>query len=390
MTGRAKSEVPPRWAVLSLYRGGMLHVAAGLANSLAAADPAASLACFGPASMPSDLFDERVERHSFGLPEIVRGRELGRWMRVPVTANRLKRDLLAWRPSLIHCNSGHWLHPWLVPALAHRVPLVATLHDVTPHPGERRPHHGWKLNALLLHARRVIVHSEELRRQALATWPLSPEKVVALPLVSFGHCCRASPDLPTSPRPAHILLYGRIYAYKGYDVFFRAWPSILARVPDARITLAGAGDLSPWRAALSAAGGRVRVINRFIEEAEASQLFAEAALTVLPYKEASQSGVALLAAAHERAVVASRVGAIPEVVRDGETGLLVPPGDPDALADAVVALLLDPARCRRLGAYAKLWTEKQFGPAVLGNHLLKLYRDVLLELKAGTGGISAR
>lgn len=370
---------PSRWAVLSLYRGGMLHVAAGLANSLAAADPEAPVACFGPSELPAPLFHPRVERHAARLPESLTFAEAGRWMGCPFTAYRLARRVMAWRPTLLHLNSGHWLHPLLVPPWARHIPLVATLHDVTPHPGERRPHHAWKLRALLRHARRIIVHSADMRAEAIARWSLPPERVVVLPLVSFGHCVTPSSATAPRPHPADVLLFGRIYAYKGYDTFFRAWPSIAARVPEARITLAGAGDLAPWRAALAAAGDRVRVLNRFIGEEETAQLFAETALPVLPYVQASQSGVALLAAAHGRAVVASRVGAIPEVVRHGETGWLVPPGDPAALADAVVHLLRQPALREELGRRARAWTEENFGPAASGRRLLELYRAVLQE-----------
>jgi glycosyltransferase involved in cell wall biosynthesis len=380
MTDRpSRSAEPSRWAVLSLYRGGMLHVAAGLANSLAASDPGARVACFGPAELPSSLFDPRVERHASMLPEALNFAEAGRWLGCPLAAQRLARRVRMWRPTLLHLNSGHWLHPLLVPAWARHIPLVATLHDVTPHPGERRPHHGWKLRALLTHARRIIVHSADMRTEAIARWSLPPERVVVLPLVSFGHCVTRL-QAPAPPRhPADVLLYGRIYAYKGYDTFFRAWPAIAARVPEARVTLAGAGDLGPWRAALAAAGDRVRVLNRFIGEEETARLFAETALPVLPYTQASQSGVALLAAAHGRAVVASRVGAIPEVVRHGETGWLVPPGDPAALADAVVHLLRQPALREELGRRARDWTEENFGPVVSGRRLLDLYGAVLRE-----------
>ncbi|MGH7587798.1 MAG: glycosyltransferase, partial [Gemmatimonadota bacterium] len=71
--------------------------------------------------------------------------------------------------------------------------------------------------------------------------------------------------------------------------------------------------------------------------------------------------VALEAALAARPVVASRVEGIPEVVLDGETGLLVPPGDPDALAEAIGGLLEDPERSAALGARARELTIERFG-----------------------------
>ena len=368
-----------RWAVLSPYRGGMLHVAAGIMQGLARADPSSCRACFGPDRITRGLFPDDAEYFPFPFPEQFRAREIARWRRLPLTLRAVRAAITSWKPTLIHINSGHWSYPWLIPSLARRYPLVATLHDVAPHPGERRPHHGWKLGSLLRHARRVIVHSEELRRQAEATWHLPPGKCVVVPLASFGHCAIPSGTISEEPSRAELLLYGRVYAYKGYDVFFRALPAIVAQVPHVRVTLAGAGDLSPWMPAITAAQDRIRVINRFVSDEETSRLFSETSIPVLPYVEASQSGVALLAAAHGRAVVASRVGAIPEAVQDGITGILVPPGDPDALARAVIDLLNDSPRRIRMGQTARSSAEERFGPAATGRKLLDVYQEALCE-----------
>ncbi len=379
MTSRAPTAGAPRWAVLSLYRGGMAHFASGLANSLATADPEAAVAFFGPQPLPDGLFDPRVETHAFPLPETFAPHDAARWLRAPVTLVRLRNSLRRWQPTLIHINSGHWSYHLLIPALARIAPLIATLHDIEPHPGERRPHHDWKLNALLGAARRIVVNSEDLRRQALARWPLPPGKVVALPPPAFLHAAPPAPPDGAREHPADVLLFGRLYAYKGTDVLLRAWPRIAEQVPEARLTLAGAGDLSPWRAELETLGNRVRMFNRFLSEEETSLCFAETALVALPYRQASLSGVALLAAAHACAVVASRVGAIPETVEDGVTGLLVEPGDPAALAAAIVALLRDPERRRRMGRAALARARERGNPAFVGEKLLALYRDVLRE-----------
>jgi glycosyltransferase involved in cell wall biosynthesis len=149
------------------------------------------------------------------------------------------------------------------------------------------------------------------------------------------------------------LCFGTITAYKGVDTLLQAWPAVLERVPDARLTIAGSFsadvDAAELRARVARLAG-VELDARYVPLAEVSQLFARSRCVVLPYKRSSQSGVAHLAHTLHRPVVATRVGDIPEVVRDGESGLLVEPDDPSGLADALVRLLTDADLAARLGA----------------------------------------
>ena len=87
---------------------------------------------------------------------------------------------------------------------------------------------------------------------------------------------------------------------------------------------------------------RFIVHNRFIRATECDELFRQASIVVLPYIEATQSGVIPLAYSYAKPVVATRVGALAEVVDDGKTGRLVPPADSESLAAAIVELLRDP------------------------------------------------
>jgi len=249
---------------------------------------------------------------------------------------------------------------------------VATLHDVRIHPGELRLYEQLKLRPLLHHARRLIVHSESLREQALRRWRLPPDRVIVIP------CGLLKPagagDAGIVEDPSQVLLVGRLYAYKGLEILLRAWPSVIAGCPSARLVIAGAGCLAPWRRMLEPWAGRVRIINRYLPDRDLARLMAESAVVALPYLEASQSGMALTAAAFGKAVVASRVGAIPEAVRHNETGLLVPPGDAAALGAALLRLLQDPEERRRLGRSALEQGQRRFGPQAIGDRLLALYR----------------
>jgi len=178
-----------------------------------------------------------------------------------------------------------------------------------------------------------------------------------------------------------VLFFGRIWPYKGLDHLIRAEPLISARVTDVRFVIAGRGeDFARYRAMMRDPD-RFTVINEFVSSERRAQLFAEAAVVVLPYVEASQSGVIPIAYAHEKPVVATSVGGLPEAVEDGRTGFVVPPRDERALADAVVQLLEDRRLRRAMGAAGRRKLEDEWSPAKVAEATLRVY-DLALGREA--------
>ena len=104
---------------------------------------------------------------------------------------------------------------------------------------------------------------------------------------------------------------------------------------------------------------RFEVHNEFVSRDLSADLFRRASVVVLPYTEASQSGVLAFAYTFGKPVVVTDVGSLPEVVDEGETGLVVPPKDTQALAEAVVSVLSNPEKRRAMGekAYLKATTD---------------------------------
>lgn len=140
-------------------------------------------------------------------------------------------------------------------------------------------------------------------------------------------------------RPHQLLFFGYVRAYKGLQVLLEAMPSILERV-DCELTVAGEcyEDAEVYKRQIEALGlsGRVHFLDEYIPNEDVPVYFEAADVCVLPYRHATQSGIVQVSYALETPVVVSRVGGIPEVVDEGRTGLLVPPEDHAALAQAVV------------------------------------------------------
>jgi glycosyltransferase involved in cell wall biosynthesis len=150
------------------------------------------------------------------------------------------------------------------------------------------------------------------------------------------------------PRQPSLLLFGRMSRYKGLDTLLDAMPLVWERVPEARLVVAGGGEIAP-RPEL--ADPRVTVRNEFVPDAELPELFAAATCVVLPYRAASQSGVAADAKRFGRPLVVTDVGGLADAARDG-AALVVPPADPRALAKAVVDVLRTPGLAERMGQAA--------------------------------------
>jgi glycosyltransferase involved in cell wall biosynthesis len=151
--------------------------------------------------------------------------------------------------------------------------------------------------------------------------------------------------LQTPPRPlperAQALFVGVLERYKNVDGLADAWRLAAPRVPDAHLRLVGAGTLRPVvDQLLHDVTGQTSWDERLSQQ-EVSQALDEATALVLPSRSEGMGRVIVEAFCRARPVVATRVGGIPDLVEDGTNGLLVEPGDTNALADAIVRILTD-------------------------------------------------
>ena len=190
---------------------------------------------------------------------------------------------------------------------------------------------------------------------------------------------------PTGVAPSdsfRVLLPGRLMPAKGQQTLVRAVPAILARHPSTRFVLLGADAAGE--------GARLRALARELGVEAALELtpwtgdprpiFEAADVVTLPSRSEGFGRVLVEAACLEKPVVATRVGGIPEVVVDGETGLLVAPDDPAALAEALNRLLGDPGLRAKLGAAGRLRATERFGAARHVEGVERVYAEALAEV----------
>jgi len=142
-----------------------------------------------------------------------------------------------------------------------------------------------------------------------------------------------------SEEPHTALFFGRIQKYKGLKYLIEAEPLVTKKFPDFRVIVGGKGDdLEPFHSVLSL-NPHFEVHDRFIPNEEVHYFFERCSFVVLPYVEASQSGIVAMAFAFGKPVIVTDVGSLAEVVQDGRSGLIVTPRDSRELADAIIYLL---------------------------------------------------
>ncbi|MEX2449084.1 MAG: glycosyltransferase family 4 protein [Solirubrobacterales bacterium] len=186
----------------------------------------------------------------------------------------------------------------------------------------------------------------------------------------------AEPESPAEVTgPPVILFFGLLRPYKGIDTLLRAFRRLGA---EAELWIAGNPrmDTAPLRRLATEAPGRVRFLERFVEDAEIPALMRRADVVVLPYRDAEHSGVLYTALAFGKPMVLSAVGGFPEVAATG-AARLVPPEDPAALAAALDELVRDESARTELAEAATRAATGSYSWDEAASQTLTLYRDLL-------------
>ncbi|HKG56012.1 MAG TPA: glycosyltransferase [Candidatus Limnocylindrales bacterium] len=228
--------------------------------------------------------------------------------------------------------------------VGHRRPyVVSTVHSSRVRSAEDRE----LLRRLTPEMDRLIAVSQAIERKIVderrATIPVSLV-YNGVDLERYDHqepCCTLRDEYGMEPGAQIVGVVARLEPEKGHPTLFEAWPAVLRAVPDAYLLVVGEGSR---RDALERLAQELRVAHRVVFTGRRDDVPAVTAaldVAVLPSYREAQGLTILEAMALSRPVVASHVGGIPEVVEDGVTGLLVPPHDPDALAAALIRLLVD-------------------------------------------------
>jgi glycosyltransferase involved in cell wall biosynthesis len=336
------------------YRGGIAHYTTLLVRHLRLAGHQAPLYSF-TRQYPSWLFPGKTDRDPSADPLRVECEYILDPIN-PLTWLRLARRVRADNPDLLILQ---WWVPYWTPCLTtigwlikrnSRIKIAYICHNVMPHDGGGVLDRRLALTALR-HGDALVVHSDQDRYKLLALLPQA--RVVKAAIPTYEPLARqaapaAAADLRRRlgvPEGAPVLLFfGFVRPYKGLEYLIQALPRIRQQIP-AHLLVAGefwtSREFYERFAREFDVEQHITFVDRYIPDEELRPYFDLADVVVLPYVSATQSAVAQLAFGFNKPVITTRVGGLAEAVREGVDGLIVPPQDADALADAVVRFFTD-------------------------------------------------
>lgn len=299
---------------------------------------------------------------------------------------RLARHIVRHRIDIVHAYSFYGNVFALPPARLARTPVViASIRDRAPY-----------LTAMQKRAQRYVCRLADcilVNADAVKDWLIGEgydgAKIVVI---------RNGVDLSRFEEPADSLklrrelglptgvpvvtVVSRLNRMKGLEQFLESAAAIRTRVPDARFLIVGETSPNdrPYLSVLTGLAGRLGLSDRVVFaglRTDVPQLLASATVSVMPSLNEALSNVLLESMAAGVPVVATRVGGTPEAIEDGVNGLLVPPADPNALANAICHLLAEPEMARRLGRAARESINERFSIDRMVSATEELYLSLL-------------
>jgi starch synthase len=296
---------------------------------------------------------------------------------------------------LVHSHTWYANLAGHLAALLYGVPHVVTTHSLEPlRPWKAEQLGGgyalssWCEKVAVESAAAVIAVSEGMRADVLAAYPAVPPervRVIRNGIDTVEYAADPGTDVlqryGVEPARPTVVFVGRITRQKGLPVLLRA---ARALVPEAQLVVCAGQPDTPELAAevtglveeLQATRSGVIWVSGMLAKREVIQLLSHATAFACPSLYEPLGIVNLEAMACGTAVVASRVGGIPEVVADGETGLLVPSDDPAALAEVLNTLLRDPVRAAVLGQQGRKRAVAEFGWEAIAAQTAALYAEL--------------
>jgi glycogen synthase len=292
---------------------------------------------------------------------------------------------------LVHCHTWYGSMAGFMAKVLYDIPLVATVHSLEPLRPWKEEQLGrsyglttWIERVALEAADRVIAVSTQSKGEILSHFNIPPERVVVIhngiDLKTWKHSQAVNTRKLYGIEDDYILFVGRVSRQKGMVHLLEAMKHV---DPDVRLVCCtGAADTPEIEREIAAKveeTPRCLWINMFLREEQYIELYSNCTVFACPSVYEPFGIINLEAMACERPVVASAVGGIPEIVVPGGTGLLVPPAEPRALADALNHVLGDRAMARQMGLAGRRRVEEHFSWTSVAAKTRRMYVELLKE-----------
>jgi len=367
-------------------RGGISHYIFCLSNALAQAGTHVRLLTttdFELEDRPTTCVYEKIffphrRRTSFFAKGLVYACSLARLM------GAIRRH----RPAVVHFHETKlpWIEKKILRYLKNKnVRLVLTAHDVL-HPEKQKT--SAALENLYQAFDRIIVHAEENRQALLRQFALESDKIQIMPhgeytFLASDHTdqAKARQQLGIPLDKKVVLFFGYVRQYKGLHILIEAVAAASASISKLFLIIAGEAkeDFKIYQKLIEQKNLQddTRCDLDYIPIEKVPIYFSAADVVALPYISIYQSGVVQLAYAHRRAVIATTVGGLPEIVEDQKTGYLVPPNSPEKFAEAISAAFANMGRLKRMGEEAHKTAKQKYSWVEIAKQTTEIYSELL-------------
>lgn len=287
-------------------------------------------------------YNSKIEMGSYPV-NIVRFHRENNILAISKLTFGLAKDIERISPSLVVFADATIISSMVLLSLNAHLPRALFIHDVIPHIQRFNMYENLKqmlertvLKRVLTKTDRIILLSDNSLTQFKARFPDHFHKATMIPLGAHVPVAKsiAPPEFDGLDLHNYYLFFGRIGKYKGIIRLLRAYQALTVEKPS--LVIAGSGELQPEEKKIAVSNQNVILINRYIEDGEMLYLINNALTVVLPYIEATQSGVLPIAYYHKVPVIASNIAGLIEFVRDGVTGMLF--DDDQQLSNALIRI----------------------------------------------------
>lgn len=290
-------------------------------------------------------------------------------------------ELINFRPDVVHFNDGvdNVSIMILVVFLFSKAKLVTTFHDVIIHPGDENLKKRVVRYILRKKSSKIFVHGKTLKEEFVRKYNVTGDIVIPITMgnhnsILFEYYSRESKPLSRDNNNLNILFFGWIAPRKGVDILLEAVLELVSEdYRNLKVIVAGKlGSGVGYKELLDkinklSSDDRLKNIVelrlRRIPWDEGGQLYKWADVVVLPYTEVSQSGIVGVAYHFSKPVISTNVGALPEIVIDGSTGLVIDGSNPNSIKEglksAILFFLRNPQKLEEFGKNAKHFVETE-------------------------------
>lgn len=255
---------------------------------------------------------------------------------------------------------------------------IYTVHDYLPHSGDKTGS-GYQYKFYMkvitsIRTNHFLLLSKKMMDEFVKYYKVSKDRCKYI-LFGYFDSYRRFQKSNIDEEPYTILFFGRISPYKGIEYLVEATKRASKRIPEIKTIIAGNGKFY-FDISKIIEDSHFEIYNQHINNDLLVEFINRCSIVVCPYTDATQSGVVMTAYAFNKPVIATDVGSFREYIINGETGIIVPPRNAEALAEAIKTLIGNRTLVDNMKENISRLKENEFSWEVAANNLINVYREI--------------